>query len=75
LGERPTAPSASARRPFDRLDAGSFFKFPGPGFRAAKPAAWAAVSNWRRLLARIDILELPFANANGISVAWPIDRR
>lgn len=40
--------------------------FPGPGFRAAKPAIWAAASNRRRLLARIEILALPFPSANGI---------
>jgi len=40
--------------------------FLGPGFRAAKPAIWAAASKRWRPLARIDILALPFASANGI---------
>ena len=64
--ERPAAPRESASPPFDKLVFGSFLMFPGPGFRAAKPAIWAAVSNRRRLLTHIDILALPFASANGI---------
>jgi hypothetical protein len=63
LGERPAAPRESATPPFDKLVFGSFLMFPGPGFRAAKAAIWAAASNRWRLLARIDILALPFANA------------
>jgi len=66
LGERPAAPREPARPPFDKLVFGSFLMFPSPGFRAAKPAIWAAASNRRRLLARIDILGLPFASANGV---------
>lgn len=52
MGERPAAP----REVF-----GSFLMFPGPGFWAAKPAIWAVAWN-----ARIDILAIPFAGANGI---------
>ncbi len=66
MGERAAAPRKSASPPFDKLVFGSFLMFPGPGFRAAKPAIWAAASNGWRELARIDILALPFANANGI---------
>jgi hypothetical protein len=57
MRERPAAPRESSP-PFDRLVFGSFFMFPGPGFRAAKLANWAAVSNRRRLLARIKILRI-----------------
>jgi hypothetical protein len=66
LGVRPAAPRESASPPFDKLVFGSFLMFPSPGFRAAKPAIWAAASNRWRLFARIDILALPFASANGI---------
>lgn len=65
MGERPAAPRESASPPFDKLVFGSFLLFPGPGFRAAEPAIWA--DPWR-LLARIDILALPFASANRIGV-------
>jgi len=51
LGERHAAPRESASPPFDKLVFGSFLMFPGPGFRAAKPAIWAVASNRRRLLA------------------------
>jgi hypothetical protein len=40
--------------------------FQSPGFRAAQPAIWSAPSNRRRLPARIEIVALPFASANGI---------
>ena len=66
MGERPAVPRESASPPFDKLVFGSFLMFPGPGFRAAKPAIWAAASKRWRPLARIDILALPFASANGI---------
>ena len=53
LGEPTAAPRESASPPFDKLVFGSFLMFPGPGFRAAKPAIWAAASKRWRLLARI----------------------
>jgi hypothetical protein len=66
LGERPAVPRESASPPFDKLVFGSFLMFPGPGFRAAKSAIWAAASDRWRLLAGIDFIALPFASANGI---------
>ena len=66
MGERAAVPRELASPPFDKLVFGSFLMFPGPGFRAAKPAIWAAASKRWRLLARIDIRALPFASANGI---------
>lgn len=69
MGERPAAPRESARPPFAKLVFGSFLMVPGPGFRAAKPAIWAAASNRRRRLARINIPALPLASANRIAAA------
>ena len=63
LGERPAAPRESASPPFDKLVFSSFLMF---RFRAAKAAIWAVATNRRRLPARIEILALAFASANGI---------
>ena len=65
MGERPAAPRDSACPPYDELVSSSFRMFPGPGFWAAKPAIWNPSSNRRHLFARIDILALPSASANG----------
>jgi hypothetical protein len=63
MGERPAAPRDSACPPYDELVSSSFRMFPGPGFRAAKPAIWNPSSNRRHLFARIDILALPSVSA------------
>gem|GEM_PF-5615123 len=77
MGERPAAPRESASPPFDKLVFGSFLMFPGPGFRAAKSAIWAAASDRWRLLAGIDFIALPFCRSQapmGSALAWPMDR-